>query len=429
MNSHYAFLLDVQYPLLSKSATLGRLIEEASQGESCTIELHEVPGGARSFEMVAKFCYDVKLELTAGNVAALRCAAEHLEMTEDYSENNLILQAECFLNQAVLHSWKDSLRVLQTCEGLLPHAEDLHVVERCIQSLASKASTEPQLFGWPVMERAPLQSPGGSILWNGISTGSRPRNSRPDWWYEDAASLNLRFYKRLISAMEARGVRREVICGSLASYARRYLPGLNRRQGAGELGHRRSSASPAAEPVEEQRALLEEIDRLLPVQKDSMPVKFLFSLLRTAAILKADPSCVSNLERRIGVQLDRASLEDLLMPSFSPHSADEALYNVDCVQRILEHFLEMDLATGGAAASPYPANGESATGSPSLTRMTAVAKLVDGYLAEIAPDVNLKLMKFQSLAEAVPDYARPLDDGIYRAIDIYLKVRRILDDL
>jgi hypothetical protein len=37
--------------------------------------------------------------------------------------------------------------------------------------------------------------------------------------------------------------------------------------------------------------------------------------------------------------------------------------------------------------------------------------------------VNLNLPKFQSLAASIPDYARPIDDGLYRAIDIYLKVR------
>ncbi|XP_058110050.1 BTB/POZ domain-containing protein At1g30440-like [Magnolia sinica] len=50
-----------------------------------------------------------------------------------------------------------------------------------------------------------------------------------------------------------------------------------------------------------------------------------------------------------------------------------------------------------------------------------VAKLIDGYLSEVAPDVHLKLLKFRSLAGVVPDDARLLDDGLYRAIDIYLK--------
>jgi hypothetical protein len=51
-----------------------------------------------------------------------------------------------------------------------------------------------------------------------------------------------------------------------------------------------------------------------------------------------------------------------------------------------------------------------------------VASLVDGFLAEVAPDVNLKPSKFESLASTIPDYARPLDDGVYHAIDVYLKV-------
>lgn len=63
-------------------------------------------------------------------------------------------------------------------------------------------------------------------------------------------------------------------------------------------------------------------------------------------------------------------------------------------------------------------------GSPSQSAMMKVAKLVDSYLAEIAPDANLKLSKFIALAEILPDYARVVDDGLYRAIDIYLKVLR-----
>lgn len=61
-------------------------------------------------------------------------------------------------------------------------------------------------------------------------------------------------------------------------------------------------------------------------------------------------------------------------------------------------------------------------GSPSPSAMMKVAKLVDSYLAEIAPDANLKLSKFLALAEILPEYARVVDDGLYRAIDIYLKV-------
>lgn len=409
-----------KFPLLSRSGVLERMIAEASESEEeCVIQLSDIPGGAKTFELVAKFCYGVKLELTASNVVYLWCAAERLEMTEEYGEGNLISQAETFFNQVVLRSWKDSIRALQTCDDVSTHAEELHIVKRCIESLAAKASTDPNLFGWPVLERGgPLQSPGGSVLWNGISTGARPKNSSADWWYEDVTNLSLPLYKSLIAVMETRGIRQEIIAGSLAFYAKTYLPGLNRRQVSGESSTRLSQVamgSPLSE--DDQKILLEEIDGLLPMQKGLVQTKFLFGLLRTAMILRVSPSCISNLEKRIGLQLDQATLEDLLMPNFS--YSMETLYNVDCVQRILDHFLAMDQVTGGA--SPCSIDDGQLIGSPSLTPITMVAKLIDGYLAEVAPDVNLKLPKFQALAAAVPEYARPLDDGLYRAIDIYLK--------
>ncbi|GKV16565.1 hypothetical protein SLEP1_g27193 [Rubroshorea leprosula] len=397
-----------------------RLIAEASEEEEkCSINLPDIPGGAKTFELVAKFCYGVKLELTASNVVYLRCAAEHLEMTEEYGEGNLITQTETFLNQVVLRNWKDSLRALQTCDDILPYADELHITKRCIESLAMKASTDPNLFGWPIMEHGgPMQSPGGSVLWNGISTGARPKNTSSDWWYEDASTLSLSLYKRLITAMESRGIRQEIIAGSLSFYAKKYLPGLNRRQSANDSSSRLPPVALGAPPSEEeQKLLLEEIDSLLPMQKGLVSAKFLFGLLRTAMILRASPSCISNLEKRIGMQLDQATLEDLLMPNFS--YSMETLYNVECVQQILEHFLAIDQITGGA--SPCSIDDGQLIGSPSLTPITMVAKLIDGYLAEVAPDVNLKLPKFQALAASVPDYARPLDDGLYRAIDIYLK--------
>nr|GLL30127.1 BTB/POZ domain-containing protein At1g30440 [Ipomoea trifida] len=409
-----------KFPLLSRSGVMERLIAEASEGENgCIIKLPDVPGGDKTFELVAKFCYGVKLELTAANVVYLRCAAEHLEMSEEYGEGNLISTTEMFLNQVVLRSWKDSLKALQSCDDVSTYAEQLQITKRCIDSLAAKACTDPNLFGWPIMEHGgPMQSPGGSVLWNGISTGARPKNSSSDWWYEDASTLSLPIYKKLVSAMESRGIKEEIIAGSLTYYAKKYLPGVNRRQSTNESSSRLGSMSLGSSLSEdEQKVLLEEIDSLLPMQKGLVPTKFLFGLLRTAMILRASPSRISNLEKRIGMQLDQATLEDLLMPNFS-HSM-ETLYNVDCVQRILDHFLATEQVAGGE--SPCSIDDAQLMGSPSLTPITTVAKLIDGYLAEVAPDVNLKLPKFQSLAAAVPEYARALDDGLYRAIDIYLK--------
>ncbi|PKA57003.1 BTB/POZ domain-containing protein [Apostasia shenzhenica] len=413
---------DMQFPLLSKSCLLENLIAEKSdEDEICIVELPNIPGGSRAFELVAKFCYGEKLELTASNVVQLRCAAEYLQMTEEVAEGNLISKTEIFLNQSILRSWKDTLKALQACDDLhlLPYAEEHNIIKRCMESLSVKTCTDPNLFGWPLMEHGSMQSPGGSVLWNGISTGARPRDFSSDWWYEDITSLSLPMYKRLISVMESRGIKEEVIAGSLTSYAKRNLPGLKKRHDGLPV------ASKSLLSEEEERNLIEEIEKLLPTRKGLTSSKFLFSLLRTAMILKVSSDCLLNLERRAGMQLDQASLEDLLMPTFC-HSM-ETLYDVDCVQRILGHFLAVDQAT--AAASPGAVDDdEQLLGSPTLTPVTTVAKLIDGYLAEVAPDVNLKLEKFQKLVAAVPEFVRPLDDGLYRAIDIYLKAHPWLSE-
>ncbi|TVU43488.1 hypothetical protein EJB05_09964 [Eragrostis curvula] len=417
-----------KFPLLSKSGLLERIIrEKIDKGEdSCLIDLSDIPGGAKAFELAAKFCYGVKFEMTSSNVVHLRCAADYLEMTEEISEGNLIAQTENFLTQTVLRSWKDSIKALQTCDDVLDIAERLQIVKRCVDSLATKSCSDPDLFGWPVVQYGgPMQSPGGSLLWNGISTGARPRNSSPDWWYDDVSCLSLPLYKRLISAMEYRGISQDIIVGSLNHYAKRRLPGLNRRKSTSDVSSCLSMTTLTSIPSEEeQKYLLEEIDRLLPFQRGVTSCKLLFGLLRTAIILKANPSCLSNLERRIGMQLDKATLEDLLIPNIS--DSVETLYDVDCIQRILDHFLAMDQESGGA--SPGLGEDGQILASPSLMPITMVAKLIDGYLAEVAPDANLKLPKFQSLAAAIPDYARPIDDGLYRAIDIYLKAHPHLSE-
>jgi hypothetical protein len=262
-----------------------------------------------------------------------------------------------------------------------------------------------------------------------------------DWWYEDVSFLSLPMFKRLIQAMEAKGMRAESIAGAIMFYAGRFLPGLKRNTsfsnalagfGGGDGMSSRNvtprAANVSAPSEADQRYFLEEIVALLPTKKSVASTKFLLGMLRTAMLLHASPLCRENLERRIGAQLEDASLDDLLVPNLG--YTVETLYDIDCVQRILDYFMSSTDGLGTGYSSP--AVGEEGAGSlglpqggtpsSSLLPITLVAKLMDGYLSEVAPDTSLKLPKFQALAAVVPDYARPVDDGIYRAIDIYLKV-------
>ncbi|TXG69794.1 hypothetical protein EZV62_004729 [Acer yangbiense] len=90
-----------------------------------------------------------------------------------------------------------------------------------------------------------------------------------------------------------------------------------------------------------------------------------------------------------------SSLEDLLIPNMG--YSVETLYDIDCVQRILDHFMLLNNNT--IDSNCIVDEGQLVEVSHSLTPLTMVANLVDGYLAEVAPDVNLKLPKLHLIKQ------------------------------
>ncbi|KAI4383220.1 hypothetical protein MLD38_009086 [Melastoma candidum] len=110
---------------------------------STEVEIPEpFPGGPETFERIILFLYGSSMSVNSSNVAALRCAAEFLQMTEDHWTGNLCQKFDLYLNQVVLQNWDDTLIVLQKCQDLLPWAENLLIVSRCIESLAFMACME-----------------------------------------------------------------------------------------------------------------------------------------------------------------------------------------------------------------------------------------------------------------------------------------------
>lgn len=387
--------------------------EDEIEEQHCHITLPGFPGDSETFETAAKFCYGVKIDLSSSNVAPLRCAAEVLEMTEEYSEENLVSKTERFLSESVLKSVKHSIQTLKSCERLIPLAESLGITQRCIDSIAIRASsTDPSLFGWPVGDGNGDSRVSNQIMWNGIETESRKKSvgakaagTGTESWFEDLALLSLSLFKRVILAMKGKDVSSEIIESCLISYAKKYIPGISRSS--------RKPSSSSIPTESEQRELLETIISNLPLEKSSRSsttTRFLFGLLRTANILNASEACRATMEKKIGLVLDQATLDDLLIPSYS--YLNETLYDVDCVERILGHFLD-----GADAEIDAGDDG----GDRSQTTMAIVGKLIDGYLSEIASDANLKPEKFYELAVALPDQSRLFDDGLYRAVDVYLK--------
>nr|GMD71301.1 BTB/POZ domain-containing protein At3g44820 [Ipomoea batatas] len=410
-----------KFPLISKCGRIFKALEEAegTNGQTSTTRLEDFPGGADIFLVTVKFCYGCRVEFTPRNIVMVYCAADYLEMTDEYGENNLLSKSDDYFHKNVLTNWKDCILALQSCNSMIPRAIKLQIIGKCLNALSVMVCTDPSLFGWPMLMYGSLQSPGGSILWNGINTGARIQSTASDWWFEDISYLSVPLFERLIQTMETKGIRPESLAGAIMHYCRKYLPGLGRWQ-SGQIVTSRTVASFSMTPATvDQKDLLESIVKLLPTKKGKSFCRFLLGLLRVALILGINHSCQETLERRIGMQLNLATLDSLLIPSYSD---SDTLYNTDCVERMIHHFISEPAVT-----TVSPSSFDLGT-SPSSEPLCRVAKLMDSYIAEIASDVNLKPERIHALAEALPDSSRSLHDGLYRAVDIYFKAHPWLPD-
>ncbi|MCO5570702.1 hypothetical protein L7F22_024429 [Adiantum nelumboides] len=433
-----------KFPLLSKCSRLQGVTTDATH-EEAVMRLDDIPGGVKAFELCAKFCYGISITLNAYNVICVRCAADYLGMAEGVEKGNLVFKLEVFLSSSIFKSWKDSIIALKTTKELLPWSQDLQIISRCIDSIASKTSVDPSKVDWSYTYTRKLPKNGiiktASPVQNGTPNNHQTRqNPAPkDWWVEDICDLEIDFFFRVMVAIKTKGrMSHKLIGEALRVYSYRWLPGISKEQKGGLDSNGNRVKSSSLQVIEssavKHKMMLETIIGLLPNQKGSCSCSFMSRLLKAATILGVDDSPKMDLAKRIGLQLEEASLNDILIPCLS--YANDTLYDVDLVHRVVDHFLLQDHSPSSSPVSQRPHLGYEKRRSLSAdhldflaTHATAashtskvkVAKLIDAYLAEIARDLNLPLAKFIALAEAIPEFSRPVHDGLYRAIDIYLK--------
>ncbi|KDP28100.1 hypothetical protein JCGZ_13871 [Jatropha curcas] len=406
-----------KFPLVSRSGRIRKLLLEAKDSKVSRINIAAVPGGAEAFELAAKFCYGVNVEITVSNVAMLLCAAHFLEMTEDFAEKNLEARAESYLKEMVLPNISSSISVLHRCEALLPISEEINLISRLINAIASNACKEQLTSGLLKLDH---------------NFPAKQANIEPetpsDWWGKSLTVLNLDFFQRVLSAVKSKGLKQDMISKILINYAHNSLQGLVVRD-----PHLVKGSLLDLELQKKQRVIVEAIVSLLPTQsrKSTVPMAFLSSLLKTAIAASATTSCRSDLERRIGLQLDQAILEDILIPANSHGNTHSTMYDTDSILRIFSMFLNLDeddeednhLRDESEMVYDFDSPG-----SPKQSSILKVSKLLDTYLAEVALDSNLMPSKFIALAELLPDHARIVSDGLYRAADIFLKVHPNIKD-
>lgn len=388
-----------KFPLISKSSHLQKLISLSNEENIDEIQISDIPGGASAFEICAKFCYGMTVTLNAYNVIATRCAAEYLEMHETIEKGNLLYKIDVFLSSSIFRGWKDSIILLQTTKSMLSMNEEQKVVNHCIESIANKACVDVSNVDWSYTynrKKLPEEN-GGELKQNGVRT----RNVPKDWWVEDLCELEVDMYKSVITSIKIKELQsNDVIGEALKAYAYRRLPNFSK------------GMIPCGD-VSKHRLIVETIVKLLPSEKGSVSCRFLVKLLKAAIFVESEDRIKEELVKRIGQQLEEASVTDILIRA---PDGEITMYDVGIVQKIVREFIIKDhnseIESVGGGEKP---------GILSDASKLMVAKLIDGYLAEIAKDPNLPLLDFVNLAELVSNISRPAHDGLYRAIDTYLK--------
>ncbi|GAB2301020.1 hypothetical protein Dimus_035056 [Dionaea muscipula] len=390
------FLLHkLQHQLLSKCGLLRSLCSGPDDSSPVTtLHLRDIPGGRDAFELCAKFCYGITVNVGANNFVSAFCAAKFLRMTETVANGNLVSKLETFFSSCILQGWKDSLVTLQSTATIQEWSENLGIIRRCIDSIVEKITTPPSKVKW-------------SYTYTRRGYNKELHQCAPkDWFTEDISGLNIDIFRAIITTLRSTNLLVPQLIGeSLHVYACRWIPISN----SSRPGDTSASQNEAA-AEKDRRVLVETIVSLIPAEKGSVSVGFLIRLLNIANVLRVSPMTKAELVRRTSQQLEEATVNDLLLPpTILSQTRDTTCDHIDLIMVVLESFLEQQ-------------RRRSLSDDTRLRALTTVGKLIDAYLLHVvARGVNVPVTKIASLVEALPAAARPMHDELYKAINVYLK--------
>ncbi|KAE9457785.1 hypothetical protein C3L33_10327, partial [Rhododendron williamsianum] len=364
VNGEEVFIVDKEI-ISSYSGRISNLFRKPTGGvKNLKVVFHDFPGGAESFELMARFCYNKgKAEISPLNLFPLYCIANFMEMNNSVSGTlNLLERTEKSLEEIQYWTWSELLVALKQCQDLLPVANTSVILQRILDCMVGKLALVSETSPCPSISSS--DSSGIRFSCDTRSTESlRSSSFRATWWFEDLVALNpnlVQMKSRFILA---------------TSDEKREITGMV-------------------------------VNILYSLDPSAISCKSLFGILRVSLCLSIGKCCRDKLESMIGSQMDRAPLDNLLVPS---PVGTRYQYNVNLVLRLLRSFLSKGILVP-------------------LVKLKKVASLMDLYISEVAPDPCLKPSKFLALVSALPDSARDTYDGIYHAMDMYLEVHDWLSE-
>lgn len=388
VNGEETFMVNKRI-ISSYSGRLGKLFSKSScSTRNLKVIFNDFPGGAESFELMCRFCYNNgKIEITPLNTTLLSCAANFMEMSNSISgSDNLIEQTEKSLEEIRHWTWSELMVALRQCQNYFPVANKSGLLERCLDSVTVRLAlaSEPS----PSPSTSSSDYSGVRFSCDTKSTESLKSSfSRATWWFEDLLITDESLLKMMVGSM----IKQKLEHGTISKFLFFY----------------QKSKFHTSVSHEKSKIMETVVDLLCSLEPSSIPCKSLFGILRVALGLNISKGCRNKLEIMIGSQMDQATLDNLLVPS--PQGTN-SLYDTNLVLRLVKAFLK-----------------EGTCGVPEV-QLKKVANLMDLYIAEVAPDPCLKASKFLALAMVLPDFARDSFDDMYHAVDMYLEVHAGLSE-
>uniref|UniRef100_A0A7N0SX40 Uncharacterized protein n=1 Tax=Kalanchoe fedtschenkoi TaxID=63787 RepID=A0A7N0SX40_KALFE len=357
--------------------------KEASKTRNLKLVFNDFPGGARSFELIARFCYsNGKVKITPFNICLLYSAARYMEMDKSGAgTRNLLEQAEKFVGEINRWSWFELMAALKQCQDTLMNDRPFAIlVEKCVESLVGRLVLASEAS--PSASTSSPDCAGFRFSCDSKSTESLKNSvTRVTWWFEDLVSMEPSLIQMVVRTMIAHKLDHALISKFLFFYQKTKFT--------------------TATSGEKRKLMKTLIDMLVLLDSSVVSSRSLFAILRICISLNVDKSLRTMLESMIGSQMDKATLDNLLIPA---SAGTNCLYDVNLVLRLLKAFM---------------LRGHSL---PSSAQIKRVASLIDVYITEIAPDPSLKPSKYIALVTALPDSVRESHDALYHAIDLYLQV-------
>lgn len=134
-----------KFPLISKSQYFDDNIPESATSGATEMIIKDFPGGPNAFEIVAKYCYGIDIELTVDNIAYVYCASRVLRVTD------LEKSTEAFMTEVVLRDPAKSAVVLKVATGIANMSDAMMegLVGHCINAIASMFAPLPELNALP----------------------------------------------------------------------------------------------------------------------------------------------------------------------------------------------------------------------------------------------------------------------------------------